>query len=253
SRDSLAKEIATINQQLAALGRREKTRREDLQKQLTARQQELTANDEHKQLLNELYGDSTSRDRLFRDYESLQTLATDFRGRSYDLENANDRKTLKITLLSSLRPQALKVLEEVATAYHRQFDRPLPVSSLVRPEQYQDSLRRVNRSATVIETPPHSTGLAFDIDYRYMSVSEQNFLMVELARLKQAGRIEALRERTANCHVFVFIDGRRPSDELVTGALDEIGPPSGEANPPAKAPAKAKSGKSAKSKRQPAK
>jgi hypothetical protein len=27
----------------------------------------------------------------------------------------------------------------------------------------------VNRNAVLIDTPPHSTGLAFDIDYRYMS------------------------------------------------------------------------------------
>ncbi len=119
--------------------------------------------------MHELYGQPASRERLFRDYESLQTLAKDFRGRTFDLENPADRQALKVTLLSSLRPQAFKLMEDIAAAYHRQFDRPLPVSSLVRPEQYQDSLRRVNRSATVIETPPHSTGLAFDIDYRYMS------------------------------------------------------------------------------------
>ena len=64
---------------------------------------------------------------------------------------------------------------------------------------------RVNRNATLIDTPPHSTGLAFDIDYRYMGPAEQNFVMSELARMKDAGRIEVLRERNANYHVFVFI------------------------------------------------
>ena len=92
-------------------------------------------------------------------------------------------------MLSSLRPQALKIMEEVAAAYRRQFDRPLHISSLVRPEQYQRSLRRVNRNAVTIDAPPHSTGLAFDIDYRYMSAGEQNFVMSELARLKNEGRI----------------------------------------------------------------
>ena len=29
------------------------------------------------------------------------------------------------------------MLEEIAEAYHDKFARPLPVSSLVRPEQYQ--------------------------------------------------------------------------------------------------------------------
>src|SRR5687768_5748706 len=237
---ALTTEISSLNKQIAGLNRRDKTRRSELQKQLATQQAQLRSNDEHKKQLDELYGQPASRERLFRDYESLQTLAKDFRGRSFDLDNPADRQALKITLLSSLRPQAFKLMEDIAAAYHRQFDRPLPVSSLVRPEQYQDSLRRVNRSATVIETPPHSTGLAFDIDYRYMSATEQNFVMTELARLKQAGRIEVLRERTANIHVFVFIDGTRPSDELVTASLEEVGPGSKEAdeekdNVPAKA------------------
>src|SRR5204863_4207027 len=130
-----------------------------------------------------------------------------FAGRSFDLDNPTDRQALKVCLLSSLRPQALKILEEIAKEYHDKFDRPLPISSLTRPEQYQRALRRVNRYAALIDTPPHSTGLAFDIDYRYMNGAEQNFLMARLARMKDDGRIEALRERGANYHVFAFIDG----------------------------------------------
>jgi len=99
------------------------------------------------------------------------------------------------------------------------------VSSLVRPEQYQHSLRRVNRNAVTIDAPPHSTGLAFDIDYRYMSVAEQNFVMRELAQLKNEGRIEVIRERSANYHVFAFINGARPSDDLITASLEKAGAP----------------------------
>lgn len=242
ARATLATEIADLNKQISVLNRRDKTRRSELQKQVATLQAQLNSNDERKQRLHEVYGQAASRDRLFRDYESLQTLAKDFRGRTFDLSNAEDRQALKKTLLSSLRPPAFKLMEEIAESYQRQFNRPLPVSSLVRPEQYQDSLRRVNRSATVIETPPHSTGLAFDIDYRYMSNAEQNFVMAELARLKQAGRIEVLRERTANIHVFVFIDGTRPSDDLVTASLEEVGPSGTEAPPApaAKEPARTK-------------
>ena len=83
----------------------------------------------------------------------------------------------------------------------------------------------------MIDTPPHSTGLAFDIDYRYMSIAEQNFVMNELARLKNEGRIEVIRERGANYHVFAFIDGQRPSDDLITAVIDEVGPPVAEAQP----------------------
>jgi len=165
------------------------------------------------------------------DYQALQKLAKNFNGRSFDLENPYDRHVLKINMLSTIRPQALKIIDEVAAVYHQRFNLPLPVSSLVRPEQYQHSLRRVNRNAVTIDTPPHSTGLAFDIDYRYMSVAEQNFLMTELARIKNEGRIEVIRERNANYHVFAFVNGTRPSDELVSASLEKAGaPPPEEAN-----------------------
>ena len=158
-------------------------------------------------------------------YQSLQNLAKNFNGRSYDLNNPVDRYALKVNMLSSVRPEALKIMEQVAAAYHSQFDRPLPVSSLVRPEQYQHALRRVNRNAVTIDAPPHSTGLAFDIDYRYMSVAEQNFVMRELARLKNEGKIEVIRERSANYHVFAFVNSTRPSDDLITASLEKAGAP----------------------------
>ena len=179
-------------------------------------------------------------------YAALQALASNFNGRSYDLNNPTDRQALRVNMLSSLRPEALKIMEEVASAYHRQFNRPLPVSSLVRPEQYQHKLRRVNRNAVLIETPPHSTGLAFDIDYRYMGGPEQTFVMNELARIKKEGRIEVIRERNANYHVFAFVNGVRPPDALIEASLEKAGAPEkqahhAEAKPAPKAKRKAKS------------
>src|SRR2546422_2704354 len=230
----LQKDISDLQTQLAALKEGAGTKQDELQKEITARQQELKSNDNDKAQLEQYYGQSDgsaeSRSKLLRDYESLQTLAKNFRGRSFNLDDSSDRQALKIYLLSSLRPEGLKILEEVAKRYHDKFYRPLPVSSLIRPEQYQRALRRVNRYAVLIDTPPHSTGLAFDIDYRYMSGAEQNFLMTELARLKDEGRIEVIRERGANYHVFAFIDGQRPSDELITASLEEAGGPEKEAD-----------------------
>src|SRR5262249_9131910 len=153
-----------------------------------SRQQPKSTN-EQKAALDQYYNQPATRQRLFAYYDSLQSLAKSFRGRSYDLQNPGDRQSLKIAMLSSLKYQALRVLEQIARDYRLQYDRPLPVSSLIRPEQYQHTLRRFNRYATMIDTPPHSTGLAFDIDYRYMSVAEQNFVMADLAQLKQSGRI----------------------------------------------------------------
>jgi peroxiredoxin family protein len=230
----LQKDISGLQTQLAALKKSDSTKQDELQEEITARQRELKSNDEEKARLDRYYGrwsgSPESRQRLLRDYESLQTLAKNFGGRSFNLDDSSDRQTLKVYLLSSLRPQALKILEEIAKEYHDKFARPLPVSSLTRPEQYQRALRRVNRYAVLIDTPPHSTGLAFDIDYRYMSGAEQNFLMTKLARLKDDGRIEVIRERGANYHVFAFIDGTRPSDELITASLEDAGGPDTETN-----------------------
>jgi len=231
---NLQKEISGFQTQSAALKKGDGTKQEELQKEINTRLQELKSNDENKAQLDEYYGRSSgpaeSRPKLLRDYNSLQTLAKNFRGRSFNLDDSSDRQALKIYLLSSLRPEGLKILEEVAKRYHDKFDRPLPISSLVRPEQYQHILRRFNRYAVLIDTPPHSTGLAFDIDYRYMSGAEQNFLMTELARMKDGGRIEVLRERGANYHVFAFIDGQRPSDELITASIEDAGGPEKETN-----------------------
>jgi hypothetical protein len=41
--------------------------------------------------------------------------------------------------------------------------------------------------------------------------------------MKDAGRIEVIRERNANYHVFVFIDGVRPADELIKACLEAAG------------------------------
>ncbi len=205
---------------------------DELEIEIRSRQQELKSIEADQELINQYYGYASGSppspeggSKLLRDYDSLQALAENFGGRSFNLDDSTDREALKVYLLSSLRPQALKVLEEIARRYRDNFDRPLPISSLVRPEQYQRALRRVNRYASSIDTPPHSTGLAFDIDYRFMSVAEQNFVMQELARMKQEGRIEVLRERGANYHVFAFLEGQRPSDNLITASLDEVGRP----------------------------
>src|SRR5712671_4354695 len=239
TRSSLQRAIAKLKAQSGARKKNERTQQRELQKQITSREQELKSTDEHKALLDQFYGRPDSREKLFRDYESLRALANNFGGRTYDIANQTDRQAMKLSLLRSLRPQALKVLEKIAADYHRSFDRPLPVSSLVRPEQYQHVLRKVNRNAVLIDTPPHSTGLAFDIDYRYMSGAEQTFLMMELAHLKDEGRIEVIRERNSNYHIFAFVDGKRPSDELITASLEDAGaPPVEEAHHATKEPTK---------------
>ena len=224
-RSAIQTDINGLNKQLGALTKRDRTKRSELQKQISARQQDLQTVEKDKSELDEFYRDPQTRQKMFRYYDFIRSFGGSFGGRSYNLDDPSDRQALKVSMLRSLRPPALKIMEEVALAYHRQFDRPLPVSSLVRPEQYQRALRRVNRNAVLIDVPPHSTGLAFDIDYRYMSASEQSFVMGELARLEKDGRIEVIRESNANYHVFAFLNGARPSDDLIRASLDEAGSP----------------------------
>ena len=57
------------------------------------------------------------------EYQPLQRLAKSFNGRSFDLENPYDRHVLKINMLSTIRPQALKIIEEVAAGKRQEANR----------------------------------------------------------------------------------------------------------------------------------
>jgi hypothetical protein len=107
------------------------------------------------------------------------------------------------------------MLKEIAHTYREKFGRHLPVTSLVRTDEYQRQLNAVNPNATLIETAPHTTGLAFDIYYHFMSKAEQEFVMSDLARLEDSGRVEALRELRDHFHVFAFAEGHPPDEKLV--------------------------------------
>jgi hypothetical protein len=165
-------------------------------------------------LLTAWYDDPSRRERLFAEHADVTRLARDWDGETFDLTSPDDRSRFHVRLLSCLRPPASALLGTLAHAYRERFGRPLPVSSVTRTHRYQKRLRRVNRNATAVEFPPHTTGMAFDISYRFMSADEQSFLLEELARLKNAGRVEALRERLNSFHVFVFHDGR-PAEDAV--------------------------------------
>ena len=159
---------------------------------------------------------------LFGEHRAVSELAANFNGIAYDLSNPDDRTRFQVRLLSFIRPEARDVLLRIARAYHQRFQRLLPVSSLVRTERYQRRLSRVNRNATTVDIPPHATGMAFDISYKFMAAGEQNFLMEHVARLEAEGRIEALRENRNAIHVYAFAGGQRPSEPLVAGFLSDV-------------------------------
>ncbi|HBB86987.1 MAG TPA: hypothetical protein DC047_05175 [Blastocatellia bacterium] len=235
------KQLTSLQQQVRVLKRRDRSQRAKLQTQIAGLQKEVKGNRDDKAQLERSYGNADTRQGLFSDYETLQQLGSKLIGGAFDLSEAGARRQLKVRMLSSMRPEALKVLEEIAASYHEKFARPLPLTSLVRPDEYQLGLSKTNPNATRIETPPHSTGLAFDILYHYMTAAEQAQVMSELARLKDEGRIEVLRENRDHYHVFAFVGGARPDEGFISSALGEVR--SGKA---AKAPVKVSDTRTAK-------
>ncbi|HWT02532.1 MAG TPA: DUF5715 family protein [Pyrinomonadaceae bacterium] len=223
SRSNLEGGILALRGELDSVSKTDRQRRAKLQAQIAEQEKALKAEREAEELLDKTYGDAAKRAELVSGYEALESVAKSFPDRDYDLADGRSRQELKVRMLSSLRPEAFKVLEEVAGSYREKFSRPLPITSLVRPDEYQHALSRVNPNATLIETPPHSTGLAFDVNYRYMTAEEQASVMAHLARLKDEGRIEVLRENRDHYHVFAFVDGKRPDEELIRASLGKIG------------------------------
>jgi hypothetical protein len=219
ARAKFESELGGLRKEISALNKRDRSRRAQLNSQISAAQKALKAEDSNKALLDRDYGNAEARRNLLRYYETLQNFGKSLPGRTFDIEDAAARRDLKVRMLSSLRPEALKVLNEIAVSYREKFNRPLPITSLVRPDEYQYQLSKTNPNATRIETPPHSTGLAFDILYRFMSAAEQSHVMTLLAQLKDAGRIEVLRENRDHYHVFAFVDGMRPTESLISASL----------------------------------
>jgi Family of unknown function (DUF5715) len=171
-------------------------------------------------LIDAYYKSKEHRQMMASEYQKLVELSGNFDGQVYDLSDAAARKKFKMQMLSALRPPARVQLEEIAKAYREKFDRPLPVTSLVRTKEYQWLLGEAgNPNATRIDVPPHTTGLAFDIYTFYMSAAEQQFLMDEIARLEREGRVEALRENRHHIHVFAFADSKPPDERLVKESL----------------------------------
>ena len=223
SRSSLQTEIAGLRKELNSLGRRERSRRASVQSQIAAKQSAVSAAAAKKQNLDQYYAAIAKRTALFNEYQALAQFASSFPERSFRIQDGAERRELKRRMLAFLRPEALTVMKEIADSYYQKFGRPLPITSLVRPDEYQDKLSKTNPNATKIDTPPHSTGLAFDVLYGYMTAAEQQYVMDHLARLKDAGRIEVLRENRNHYHVFAFIDGARPAERFIGASLTSVG------------------------------
>jgi hypothetical protein len=193
----------------------------DLAKESPSRRTRTLA-EKRLEALASYYDDPAKHDVLLKKGSDIAGLAANFDGQSYDLKDPAERGQFDARMLSLIRPSARDLILDIAREYHQRFGRLLPVTSLVRTERYQRRLSRVNANATSVEIPPHTTGCAFDISYRYMAADEQQFLMDRIAQLERDGKVEALKERRNHIHVFVFPDGQRPPDALVAQFLDEV-------------------------------
>jgi hypothetical protein len=213
--------LKDLQAEIARTPKRDKARRNMLAREAAETQKTIVAIEGRKNLLESFYLNPAGRKKLFSQYQTLADFAANFGGKSYDLRQPGDRRKFKVRLLSFIRPEARNLLFELARAYKEKFGRPLPITSLVRPEQYQKQLSETNANATRISMPPHATGLAFDIYYFFMTSEEQGYLMGLIAKLKSMGWVEALREKRDHYHVFVFPDGNPPDEKLIANEISK--------------------------------
>jgi hypothetical protein len=222
--DVLRSEVAAQRQQLRKMPRStrvQRRRRAALQSRIRGGDGAVRLLDQRRKVMASFYESYDRRRQMVAEYQELVSFAADFEGRSYDLQDPRQRLRLKARLLSFLHPEARDQMLEMARGYRAEFDRPLPVSSLVRTIGYQRTLTRTNRNATQIDTPPHASGLAFDVYIGRMAAAEQQALMETIARLEREGRVEALKERNDHIHVYVLPDGR-PSEALIALSKKEV-------------------------------
>ena len=203
-----------------------------------------------KAVLETYYGDAAGRDTLFREYQEVASFAAE---NGYSLTDPQDRVRMHRDLLSYIRPEARDIVLQVADAYHRQFDRLLPVTSVVRTERYQRRLGGVNANATRVEIAPHTTGEAFDVSYRYMAPDEQNFVMDLVAKLEDEQKVEALRENRGHIHIYAFAEGTRPPEPRVDAARSFVDAARAERAEESRAYKKARAARKAKRKPAPVK
>ena len=149
-------------------------------------------------------------------YTFLSTLASNFAGQKYDLNNPSDRKQMRVRLLRMFNKRAKPILIELAEHYYAKYNRPLRVTSLTRSMDYQISLNATNANSFKVRgegsLPPHTSGCAFDLARKHMTAEEQNYVMAKLAEMENDNKLDALIEYGTNAcwHVFIYSDGLPP-------------------------------------------
>ena len=101
------------------------------------------------------------------------------------------------------RPWTREFLDDLSTAYYKQFHTSIQVNSAVRTVKVQKKLRRHNRNAAPAEgeiASSHLAGLTVDIQRRGMNREQIKWMQNYMLPLKEQGLIEPEEER----HQWVF-------------------------------------------------
>src|SRR6185437_4256177 len=105
------------------------------------------------------------------------------------------------------RQWTMEFLEDISTAYYKEFHQQIQVNSAVRTVLVQKKLRRHNRNAapeTGETASSHLAGLTVDLQRRGMSRAQVKWVENFLKPLKEMGLIEPEEERRHWCfHIMV--------------------------------------------------
>jgi len=105
------------------------------------------------------------------------------------------------------RPWTLEFVQDLSTAYYKEFHEQIQVNSAVRTVIVQKKLRRHNRNAapeTGETASSHLAGLTVDLQRRGMTKAQVKFIEEYLRPLKEMGLVEPEEERRHWCfHIMV--------------------------------------------------
>src|SRR6267154_3109900 len=105
------------------------------------------------------------------------------------------------------RQWTMEFLEDISTAYYKEFGQQIQVNSAVRTVLVQKKLRRHNRNAapeTGETASSHLAGLTVDLQRRGMSKAQVKWVEEYLKPLKELGLVEPEEERRQWCfHIMV--------------------------------------------------
>ena len=173
----------------------------------------------HPPALTERFADATELSRAWENH-TLQPLPTDPQLVWFAIDptmgELAPRRGRPKALYRGLRTEALALLVYMAARVHALSDatHPLQITSAVRDEEYQSSLRAGNPEAAVGYSL-HTTGFAFDVRRSYESAAQARAFQFVLEDLTARGLIAWVREPAA-IHVTVSSE----ADELVAALLE---------------------------------